>query len=501
MNWAKTSLDGSEESAVAEETLDPQDWEEFRALGHRALDEMIDHLRTVGERPVWRPMSPAVRKALHVDPPVNGAPLERVYEEFLRCVKPYALGNTHPRFWGWVTGTGSPGGMLAEMLKAGLNSNPAAFDEAGRLLEEQVISWFLQAFGFPPAGSGILVSGGSVANLVGLAAARDAKAGFDVGRRGLSAASRRLVLYASVETHSSVDKAVQILGLGREALRKIPVDGEYRILLEDLRRAIRADRDRGLHPFAVVGNAGTVNTGAIDDLRDLADLCAEEGLWFHVDGAFGAVAALSPHLRPRLEGLDRADSLAFDFHKWLHVPYNCGCTLLRDEKAHRTAFTVPATYLAVVERGVSAQPRPAHQFGPELSREAKAITVWMSVKEHGLAKFGRLARRNVDQALYLSGLVAREPRLELLAPVSLNIVCFRYLPERSESWTAEKLNDLNREILMRLQEEGVAVPSHTSLNGRFAIRVCVTNHRSRAEDFDGTVASILEIGGRIEAGA
>jgi aromatic-L-amino-acid decarboxylase len=462
---------------------------------------MIDFLRSVRERPVWQPMPSTVRKKMQVDPPMTGKPLDRVYEDFLCFVRPYALGNIHPRFWGWVTGTGTAGGMLAEMLKAGLNSNPAAFDEAGRILEQQVISWFLRAFGLPPAGSGILVSGGSVANLIGLAAARDAKAGFDVGRQGLSGAPSRLVLYASAETHSSVDKAVQILGLGREALRKIPVDREFRILVDDLRRVIRADREAGCRPFAVVGNAGTVNTAAIDDLQALADLCVEEDLWFHVDGAFGAVAALSPRLRPHLAGLDRADSLAFDFHKWLHVPYSAGCTLLRDETAHRIPFTVPASYLRAVERGVASQPRPAHQFGLELSREAKAITIWMSVKEHGLAKLGRLARRNVDQALYLEGLVAREPRLELLAPVSLNIVCLRYVPEDGGSWAGEKLNALNLEILMRLQEQGIAIPSHTVLNGRFAIRVCITNHRSRLEDFDRTVGAILEIGRQVCRGS
>lgn len=485
---------------MPEETLDPRDWQQFRALFHRALDEMVDHLISVRKRPVWRQMPAAVRKELQSGSPMEGSGLEKVYEEFHRCIKPYALGNIHPRFWGWVTGTGTAGGMLAEMLKAGLNSNPAAFDEVGRLLEQQVVSWFLEAFGLPPTGSGILVSGGSVANLVGLAAARDAKAGFDVGRHGLTGAPRRLTLYASVETHSSVDKVVQVLGLGRESLRKIPVDGEYRILVDDLRRVIRADRAAGRRPFAVVGNAGTVNTAAIDDLPALAELCVQEDLWFHVDGAFGAVAALSPDLKPRLAGLDRADSLAFDFHKWLHVPYNAGCTLLRDEEAHRAAFAVPASYLSTVERGVAGQPRPAHQLGLELSREAKAITVWMSVREHGLAKLGRLARRNVDQALYLAELVAREPLLELLAPVTLNIVCLRYLPEGGESWPVENLNALNLEILMRLQEQGIAVPSHTVLDGRVAIRICITNHRSRLEDFDRTVAAILEIGGQVREG-
>jgi glutamate/tyrosine decarboxylase-like PLP-dependent enzyme len=474
--------------------LDPPDWDGLRTLGHRALDEILDHIRTVRQRPIWQPMPAPMRGELKGDPPWEGVGLEAIYEEFLSHIKPYALGNIHPRFWGWVPGAGTPGGVLAELLKAGLNSVSSVFDEVGRTLEQRVISWFLGAFGLPPEGSGILVSGGSMANFAGLAVARDAKAGFDVRDSGLSAAPERLTLYASEETHSSVDKAIQLLGMGRKALRKIPVDGDYRIRLDALREAIDADRAQGCRPLAIVGNAGTVNTGAIDDLRSLGEIAEAEALWLHVDGAFGAVAALSPKLRPLLAGMERADSLAFDFHKWLHVPYHAGCTLFRDEAQHRATFSVPAAYLDPMERGVGAQSSPANQLGPELSREAKALTIWMSLREHGLRRYGQMALRNVEQARYLAGLVTAEPRLELLAPVSLNIVCLRYVPEGHGSRKSEVLNALNREILMALQEEGIAVPSHTVLQGRFAIRVCITNHRSRFEDFDLLVREILRIG-------
>ena len=243
-----------------------------------------------------------------------------------------------------------------------------------------------------------------------------------------------------------------------------------------------------------MGNAGSVNTGSFDDLDALADLAQEEALWLHVDGAFGAVAALSPELRRLVAGMERADSVAFDFHKWLHVPYNVGCTLFKDENLHRDAFSVSGSYLSVMERGVGAQSRPGHEFGPELSREAKALTIWMALREHGLSAYGAMAHENVKQAQYLARLVLSERRLELLAPVSLNIVCLRYLPENHQSWNPDSLDRLNKEILMDLQQKGIAVPSHTVLNGRFGIRVCITNHRTRSDDFDLAVRAILDLG-------
>ncbi len=488
----------SPDAPAAEIGLDPAEWDDVRALLHRAVDDSIEYLRTVGERPVWRRMPDTVRDQIDTPVPWEGAGLAPTYDAFRELIQPYALGNIHARFWGWVPGSGTAGGLLSELLKATINTVPAAFDECGRLLEQQVVAWMLEAFGMPTQGSGILVSGGSMANFVGLAVARDAQAGFDVRSEGVRAAERELVLYASTATHNSVDKAVQVLGLGRAALRKIPTDARHRIELHALRAAIAQDREAGYQPFAVVGNAGTVDTGASDDLCAIADLCAAEQLWFHVDGAFGAVAALSPTLKSQLAGMERADSLAFDFHKWLHVQYSAGCTLFRDETAHRGAFTVPAPYLAGIERGPAAQPSPSHQFGPELSREAKALKVWMSLREHGLATFGALVEQNVEQARYLASLVSEADRLELVLPPELNIVCFRYRPADDQEWDREVCDRINQELLMRLQEEGIAVPSHTTLAGRFAIRVCITSHRSRRSDFRLLVAESVRLGRAIE---
>ena len=310
------------------------------------------------------------------------------------------------------------------------------------------------------------------------------------------------VFYASAQTHNSVDKAVRLLGLGQRALRSIPVDAEFRIDLTALAGSIAEDRAAGRRPFCVVGNAGTVNTGAIDDLTGLADLCKQEELWFHVDGAFGALAALSEGLRPLVAGMDRADSIAFDLHKWLYMPYDVGCVLVRDRDAHRRPFATHASYLSREARGAAPNDHDPGSLGPELSREFRGLKVWMLLQEHGIAKYARLIEQNVAQAKYLAGNVQRHPELELMAPVPLNIVCLRYVGDETSSRkeNGDAMNAMNREILLRIQERGIAVPSSTMLNGRYAIRVAITNHRSRREDFDVLVAAMVEIGGEVAAG-
>jgi len=478
-----------------EQGLDPQDWASLRELGHRMMDEMFAYLETVGERPVWRPIPEEVKRTFAE--PLPGKPEEAgsVYEQFRKTILPFPMGNIHPRFWSWVSGTGSPGGMLAELLTGAMNSSAHGGEHAAVYVERQVLSWLKQALQYPADASGLLVSGGSMANLVGLAVARNAKAGWNVKSEGLGNGHKQLTFYASTETNSSVAKAVDLLGLGSKALRRIEVDQNFRIRIGSLRGALAEDRASGRQPICVIGNAGTVNTGAIDDLAQLADFCQEENLWLHVDGAFGSLAALSPKLRPLLRGMEEADSLAFDLHKWMCMPYDVGCALVRVSQAHRQTFSYESAYLNSEPRGVSGGPEWFSHYGLELSREFRALKVWFSLKEHGFESYRSLVEQNVAQAQYLGDLVRGDSRLELLAPVSLNVVCFRYRGTVAEE--EANLNALNQEIVLRLQESGIAAPSSTLIDGRFAIRVGNVNQRSRREDFEILAREVIRLGNDI----
>jgi aromatic-L-amino-acid/L-tryptophan decarboxylase len=481
-------------------TLDPDDWNQFRQLAHRMVDDMIDHLSTLPAKPAWQPMPADVEARLAEPVPYQGIGEEETYRAFLRDVLPYPNGNLHPRFFGWVQGNGTPLGMMADMLASGMNPHLAGFNHAPARVEQQVIRWFIELMGLPVEASGLLVLGCSMAGLLGIAVARHARGGRAArGARderddrdgAADGAELRLMFYASSEVHGWLEKALELMGLGPRSLRTIAVDGDFRIDVAALRLAIAEDRAAGRRPCCVIGTAGTVNTGACDDLRALAALCREEELWLHVDGAFGALVRLSDQLRHVVDGIELADSIAFDLHKWMYQPFDVACVLVRDGALHRAAFARAAPYLAALERGTIAGGLPFADLGIDLSRGFRALKVWMSLRAYGVDRFARLIEQNVRQAAALAAQIRATPELELLAPVPLNIVCFRYAPR---DVPGHRLNELNQEILLRLQETGTAVPSSTIIDGAFAIRCAIVNHRTKLADLDRLVRATVQLG-------
>jgi glutamate/tyrosine decarboxylase-like PLP-dependent enzyme len=473
-----------------EQTLDPADWSEFRAQAHRMLDAAVDRMERYRDGPVWTPLPPALQQNYQGPLPSAGIG-PKATQTHMAALLPYGVGNTHPRFFGWVHGSGTPGNLMADITAAAMNANLGGRDHGAMYVEKQVVNWCRELFEFPATSSGLIVSGTSIATVIALKAARDRCFDFSCRKTGLQKTSLgQLVGYTSAQTHSCVARAFDILGLGSDSLRKVAVNERFEIDTGALTTAIAQDRAAGLTPFVIVGTAGAVNVGAIDDLESLADIAQTEQLWLHIDGAFGALGVLSERLRPRLTGLRRADSLAFDFHKWLHVNYDAGFILMRSEELHRRAFSERPEYLKGAERGLAAgNPWPV-EYGPELSRGFRALKVWAQLAEHGTVKLGALITQNCEQAAYLEGLVRAHPQMTVVAPVAMNICCFSYQVQGQDIKTTDALND---EIVVQLQLQGIAAPSTTLVNGRTAIRVNITNHRTTRADLDLLVSAVERI--------
>ena len=471
---------------TSEDTLDPSDWNAFRLQGHRMLDDMIDYLEQLRDQPVWQPMPEDVRHSFRQALDNEPSDLITAHELFMTDVLPYALGNVHPGFMAGFHGGRTPVGMLAELLAAGLNANLGGRDQAPIEVERQVVQWVRELFNFPETASGLFVTGTSMANLLSVLIARTNLLGVDVRRKGLTSNNRQFIAYTSAGAHISVVQAMDIAGFGSDALRMIPVDEHHQMNIEALELAVVEDRKAGMTPFFIAATVGSVGVGAIDNLQAIAELCQRENIWFHVDGAYGALAMLAPDLAPRLQGIECADSIAFDFHKWGQVPYDAGFILVRDGELHHDTFASSAAYLKRSSRGMAAgSPWPC-DFGPDLSRGFRALKTWFTIKVYGAEKLGQVISNTCALAQYMKRRIEAEPRLELLAPVALNIVCFRY--------RSADANRVNADLVAALQESGIAAPSTTTINGQLAIRAAIVNHRTTRRDIDALLDATLALG-------
>ncbi len=466
--------------------LDPEHWPDLRAQAHRMLDDMLDYTEQIRERPVWRQSPQPIRNSFRDPLPQKPTGLASIHARFMRDILPYAAGNAHPAFFGWVNGAGTPVGMLADMLAAGLNANLAGRNQIPLEVERQVLQWVRHIFGFPDTATGLFVTGTSVANLIAVLVARTAAFGPSIRRRGIAATSKRLIAYTSAGAHGSIAQAMDLAGLGIENLRFIPMNDKYQIDTRALEEAIAVDRAAGLAPFLIAATAGTVDVGAIDNLSAIADIAQRESVWFHVDGACGALGMLAPDIAPRLTGIERADSIAFDFHKWAQVPYDAGFVLVKDGKLHHSTFASQAAYLTRESRGLAAgSPWPC-DFGPDQSRGFRALKTWFTIQVYGAEKLGQVISTTCALAQYMKRRIQNEPSLELLAPVALNIVCFRY--------RCDNANEVNQNIVADLQESGIAAPSSTTLDGRLAIRAAIVNHRTQERDIDAFLQAAIAFG-------
>jgi aromatic-L-amino-acid/L-tryptophan decarboxylase len=458
--------------------LDPR---ELRRLGELTADAVASHREGLLDRPVFGkigPRAPLFDEAL----PEEGRPFEEVLAFVREHVMPFPMGNSHPRFFGFINATADPVGILADFLAAGMNPNCWGGDHAANHVETRVVAWLATMLGYPESAEGILVSGGSMANFTALAAARRAMTPGNVREDGLAGPDRpRLTVYASDQVHSCVDKAVDLLGIGTRQLRKLESGADFRLSTDALAAAVAADRAAGYLPAIVVGNAGTVNTGAIDPLDELADFCAREKLWFHVDGAYGALATMVQELHPLFAGMERADSIAADPHKWLYVPYEAGATLVREPGRLSATFRKFPEYLAADPESPFPGPSWFAERGVELSRGFKALKVWMGLKTHGRRAYADQIANDVRLAKFLAAEVDRRPDFERLAEAVLSIANFRYRPAGRDLPDAE-LDRVNRTIINRLVGDGSFFLAPTVLKGRTALRVSITNFRTREED-------------------
>ncbi len=480
------------------------DWDPARARAFTARVAGLyeEFLTRLPELPITHGRSWAeVREAVAIEVPEEPMADDDLIAYLREVVFEQSTFPGHPRFMAYVSGAGTVPGAAADLLAAGINMNAGGWmlSPAATEIELQLTRTLASWFGLPPGSGGIVVSGGAMANFVALKAARDHGAGWDVRRAGVSAGPP-LALYLSEETHVVSSRAADMLGLGTDAVRTIPVGGDYRVRLDALREAIAADRAADVRPFAVVASAGTVATGAIDPLGAIADLCEDEGLWFHVDAAYGGPAAFTDDLRPLFDGIERADSIAFDPHKWLYTPLTGGCVLVRDMQTLPDSFSVTASY-TYQDKERTGRGVDGTQLGPQFSRGFWALKVWLSLLAHGRVAYARRISHDAELARYLGSRTEERPDFELSCPVGLSICCFRYVPPDlpHAEGREEYLDLLNERLMTEVQQEGRVFFSNAVLRGRFVLRVCIVNFRTEATDLDAVLDVAAETGERLDA--
>jgi aromatic-L-amino-acid/L-tryptophan decarboxylase len=482
------------------------DWDpaRARAFTDRVTDIYEEVLTRLRELPVSRGWGvDEVRRAIGIEVPDDPMPEDALIDHLRRVTFEYSGFLGHPRFYAYISGAGTVPGAAADLLAAGLNANAGGWRlaPAATEIELALCRWFARdVFGLPETSGGALTTGGAMANFIALKAARDAKAGFDVRRTGV-AAGPPLGVYVSTETHVVSVRAADMLGIGWDNVRQIAVDDGYRIRVDELRARIAADRAAGIHPVAVVANAGTVSTGVVDPLPAIADVCRDEELWFHVDAAYGGPAMLADDLRPLFAGIERADSIAFDPHKWLYTPQSGGCILVRDFESLRRAFDVDHVAYVVKDEEHTDWGVDLGRHSPNFSRGFWALKVWVSLLAHGRRAYARRISHDAELARYLAARVEEEPGFELMAPVGLSITCFRYVPEGLPDGPGRDgyLDLLNGRLMTAIQLEGRVYCSNAVLGGRFCLRSCIVNFRTEAEDLDALLEVASELGAKLDA--
>jgi glutamate/tyrosine decarboxylase-like PLP-dependent enzyme len=479
------------------------DWpaEKAAELGRDVVALWVELLGKLPRLPIARRAGvEEVRRAVARAIPEEPLAREQLLAHLREVVLERSMYPGHPGFMAYISGAGTVPGAAADLLAAAINQNVGGWrlSPAATEIELNLVRWFAGQFGLPGSAAGLLVSGGAMANFAALKVARDARCGFDVGAKGV-AAGPPMALYRSTEAHHVIDRGADMLGLGKEAVRRIPVDSEWRMIPGELGRAIERDLKAGVRPIAAVGTAGTVATGAVDPLDAIADVCARHGLWFHVDAAYGGPAVLAPQLRPLFSGIERADSIAFDPHKWLYTPHSGGCVLYREQGLAESAFALQPDYIR------EDKERSGHGFdhltiGPQFSRGFAAFKVWVSLLAHGRAAYARRIAHDAALARYLADCVAERPEFELSAPVVLSICCFRYVPPDLPASPGRDgyIDRLNERLMTEIQLDGRVLCSNAVLNNRFVLRACIVNFRTEAADCDRLLDVAAEHGARLD---